>query len=1042
MVRILSVFLGLITGLQPVAVRVGGEVAAVELRIDDQRVGVLRGEPWEMVCDFGAEIAPHELVAVGRDRAGREIARQQQWINLPKARSEAVLTLEDNPDGPPRRAGILWHSIDRPEPDFFSVAFDGVALDVTDPRSIELPPYDPNNPHLLTAELLFGETIVRTQTVVGSVPGEEISTELTAVPVILMPRARLPKTTDMEGWFIEAEKPLRVVAVERGGVDVIMVKDPSKRLRNRLSGVQQGMSHLQTSRSPGGMFAGKMVSTELGPGGRLNLIIPVGEAASSATQPAHLFPMTPDLATSPGGIMTVATFPFVPERPLDTSHVRIADAVAVAGLAAAEKGRARAVVLITDPETVDESRFDAASVRAYLSRIHVPFLVWTPLKIRGEGPWGKPRKISTADHLVDAVEELKELLDRQSVVWLAGRHLPQRVTLSPEAEDTIRLAGAATVAADLAPPASRSAVVASVDEPRPPDQSSPETAAATVAMDQRDAQSATTFSGLVEVHTVNVHVVVTGKKGKRIIDLQREDFEIFEDGIPMEITHFVPPRDGKEAVGQGSDPSSSGRTVPSPQGIEADPLPFHLVILFDTANIRPAQRTLMVEALRGFLDGGLPASTKVMLVAQEGPIHVRQNFSGSPTQVMEGFEELMNAGHSPFEEDRQHLHGEITKVAAELEEAYSIGDPAMIASAESNRNAVLHRIRSEAETQRFQMRANLDVLRRFVSSLGGVSGRKVLVYVGDGLTLNPANDLLAGASRAEVADDQLEIERHGFGLHREADELVRQANANGVTFYTLTPPSRYATLSAAMPAPGPLGYMMAMEFTRNADIKEGVCLLSGSTGGRCQSGGSDPELLLADASEDFASTYTLAYSPGRPSDGDYHRIEIKLSRPGLNLRHRKGYVDKPREDRLFDRLSAALRFDIEDNPLGMALETEDPQPPVGDKYMVPLQLKIPVENLAFLPAISENARQFQAKLLVATMDAKGRTTGAQEFPISFDIDEDRSASGRSIVYAHRVHLTLAKGAYRVAIGFWDEIGQVASILTRELQVGAMVDGSQ
>ena len=104
MVRILSVFLGLITGLQPVAVRVGGDVVAVEIRLDGESVGVLRGEPWEMVCDFGAEIAPHELVAVGRDGAGREIARQQQWINMPKARSEVVLALEENPDGPPRPA--------------------------------------------------------------------------------------------------------------------------------------------------------------------------------------------------------------------------------------------------------------------------------------------------------------------------------------------------------------------------------------------------------------------------------------------------------------------------------------------------------------------------------------------------------------------------------------------------------------------------------------------------------------------------------------------------------------------------------------------------------------------------------------------------------------------------------------------------------------------------------------------------------------------------------------------------------------------------
>jgi hypothetical protein len=76
-VKILSVFLGLVTGLHPVAVRVGGDIAAVEIQVDGRSVGVLRGEPWEKVCDFGDALAPHQLVAVGRDVAGREISRDR-----------------------------------------------------------------------------------------------------------------------------------------------------------------------------------------------------------------------------------------------------------------------------------------------------------------------------------------------------------------------------------------------------------------------------------------------------------------------------------------------------------------------------------------------------------------------------------------------------------------------------------------------------------------------------------------------------------------------------------------------------------------------------------------------------------------------------------------------------------------------------------------------------------------------------------------------------------------------------------------------------
>jgi VWFA-related protein len=1034
-VKILSVFLGLVTGLHPVAVRVGDDIAAVEVRVDGRSVGVLRGEPWEMVCDFGDALVPHELVVVGRDEAGREISRDCQWINLPRPRSEVMLMLEANAAGLPVRAGAAWHSIDRREPDEVSVTFDGEELAVPDPRSFALPRYDPDSPHLLAVELLFDTTIARAQILVGGAIGAEVSGELTALPVVLEPRARLPNKHELKGWFLEGGRPLDVVAVERGGADIMMVMDPSDRLRDRLSGIGQEMAYLRTRRTPSGTRDGMMAPLGIRPRDRVNMVIPVAEPSSESTQPVLIFPRTPDLTATPGGITTVVTHPYARDWSLEAAQIRIADAVAIAGLAAAENQRARAVILISDPETVDRSRFDEAAVRDYLRRINVPLLVWTPEKRSDGGPWDDYAKISSARRLVKRVEDLSTLLERQFVVWLAGRHLPDRITLSPEAGGTIRLAGEAITAVsretDRMPPVTADADVhfpaagagerEAVVEPR-----------TTTGV---DSQPAAVFGGSVDVRTVNVHVVVSDKKGNRVTDLTRDDFEIFEDGEPMEISHFVPPSDRPEGSGPVLGSKADAAAAEGAATTQAEMQPFHLVILFDSAHIRPAQRELMVGALRKFLADGLPSTAQVMLVAQEGPIRIRQTFTGSPHHVMQGFDELMNAGHSPTDEERRVLHAEITEVAQELEGAYQIGDPAMISAAESRRNTLIHQIRSEAETQRFEMRANFDALRRFVSSLGGVMGRKVLLYIGEGLTLNPAADLYAGAVKAEVGNDQLRIEENGFGLHREASELVRKANASGVTFYTLTPPSRYTLLGAAMPTRGPPGYMLSAETTHNTNIREGVCLLSGETGGRCQSGGADPGQLLAEASRDFVSTYTLAYSPDRPSDDENHHIEIRVRRPGLRLHHRESYIDRKHDDSLIDRLSAALRFDADDNPLTMALEIGDSRPVNGGRYLVPLRLEIPLEHLALLPTSAGDARQCQATLLVVTMDSSSRVAGPQEFPISFRVEEEKFASRRSLVFSHAVHLTLAEGKHRVAVAVWDDIGRVGSFLSEELQVG-------
>src|SRR5260370_40214425 len=42
----------------------------------------------------------------------------------------------------------------------------------------------------------------------------------------------------------------------------------------------------------------------------------------------------------------------------------------------------------------------------------------------------------------------------------------------------------------------------------------------------------------VDVNVVNVDVTVTDRSGKPIMDLTRDDFQIFEDGKPMKVTNF------------------------------------------------------------------------------------------------------------------------------------------------------------------------------------------------------------------------------------------------------------------------------------------------------------------------------------------------------------------------------------------------------------------------------------------------------------------------------------------------------------------------
>ena len=89
MIEIVTLFLGLVNGPQPVelAVRQGAAVQ-VEVRLDGQVVKRLKSPPWRLEVDLGEALAPHELVAVAYDESGRELARARRWINIDLPRAQ------------------------------------------------------------------------------------------------------------------------------------------------------------------------------------------------------------------------------------------------------------------------------------------------------------------------------------------------------------------------------------------------------------------------------------------------------------------------------------------------------------------------------------------------------------------------------------------------------------------------------------------------------------------------------------------------------------------------------------------------------------------------------------------------------------------------------------------------------------------------------------------------------------------------------------------------------------------------------------------
>ncbi len=985
---------------------------------------------------------------------------------------------------------LVWSSVDAVRPETARVFLDEAEIESIDPQGFALPRYDVADPHLLQAEVQLGDTTARAQAVVGGGPGSTVSQGLTALPLYLEEGGKLPDAARMEGWIEARGEPVRVVAVERPGADLVMIQDLAWYLQKRLKGARNEWlkTRVTTRRRPTGLKSRDI----------FRLLFPIPQTAA-ATIRSLQFPMSPNLWTGqliethaqgavdrqtadaiPQGLMV--GIPVNGERKLDSSNQHLTDSVAVGALAAAQGQRARVLLLIAGSDEQDHSRYSPEQVRSYLARLNVPLRIWSPEPEKMAGGWGEVEGIATRNRLERAMRGLRSFLDRQIVVWVEGSHLPHQLQLTAAADGRLRritdvgpplpapaedadldpgLMIAETPAgepgtADSAPgqatalrmppagPSGGDAVVPGTEAEGTEAETSP------VTTSPATTSSPASFEEVVEVNVVNVDVIVTSKDGTKVRDLTRQDFRLYEDDEPVEISYFeAPPAAGpKPAVEAVGDVAVADRAM-------------SLIVYLDLFRLTAKQRSRTMKAL----EAGLAAErqgVRVMIITDDGSVEIPLTFTEDREAIMAAVSEIESRKRRAFPDNTRDAFGEMVEVHQAITDAHAIRDEqnkaVALRSAYARRRAVEGTLPLIAGERQREIRQLVASLERLALGLSGVDGRRAILYVGNRLSMSPGEDLFTEAA-AVMADYSIEAARINsmpedsrqtrlltgasrLKLTTDFDKMIRETSAVGVTFYTLTPPNTEDPDMAWREIPSPAGRPAS---TRNEATKAAACAMSGETGGLCQVGGSDMNRLLEATFDDFSAYYSLAFTPDREPDGKlprrgasgtYHKVKVEVDRPTLQLRYREGYLDRPREDAVRDRLIAALTFGEEQDELGMELLMQ-PQEATDTEgmFLIPFEVRVSAQRLALLPLPGGEKRQARARLMITTMDRRGQTTGVQEYPIQFEVTEARLASGQPLLYAHKVRLSLAAGEQTLAVGIWDDVGRVGSFVSRELEVG-------
>ena len=546
-------------------------------------------------------------------------------------------------------------------------------------------------------------------------------------------------------------------------------------------------------------------------------------------------------------------------------------------------------------------------------------------------------------------------------------------------------------------------------------------------------ERAQAFEESVDVQLVNVEVRVIDRKGRAIKGLTPDDFEVFEDRRPVEVLHFAELRQGRptnSTMNSTTDTAERGSVLESLATIGSEPA--HLVFYFDNSHLRPAGRTRAIADLRDLLQRDRIEPSRVLLIAQSPWIQSFAPFGSTKEALLEGLDALELTPAKGPEVDRQrkllfdHLF--------ELFESVPEGNPLGLSRCGLLQTDGVQEVQTHGQRVKARVGTTLRHLATLSSALAGISGPKSVLYFGNGLELVPIADPLHFL--IEICPqfaEQMQRYSHRIDLTTRFQDLTRHANGNAVTFYTLDAGGLPLGSSSSVQysdfnwKPSPLNDQI-----RRNNLQNSLAFMASDTGGRAifNTNRLGEEILAIQ--DEAGSFYSLAYEPPHAGDGDVHMIDVKVKKKGARAQHRLSYRDKAADERMADRLQAALTLGIETNPMEVTLG-RGPATLGATKRerRIPMWIKVPLSSLVFLS--EEGGHVGRIRMQLAARDEQGRLTAFHQK--HFEIQLDPSLGGRAQgEHTFVVDMTMRSGPHVVAVGLRDEIGREASFLASKVTV--------
>jgi VWFA-related protein len=361
---------------------------------------------------------------------------------------------------------------------------------------------------------------------------------------------------------------------------------------------------------------------------------------------------------------------------------------------------------------------------------------------------------------------------------------------------------------------------------------------------------------------------VTDKQGRIVRDLKKEDFQVLEDGKSQAITNFT-----MVDIPVDRDNRPLFASSPIEPDVRTNEKPFDgrvYVMVIDDMHTRFGRSVRVKTAARQFIERRLGANDLMAVVHTSGSSDANQEFTNNKRRLLAAVDKTMGR---KLDSATINKTNEYNRTRDMRQQGDALNDP-------------------DDMERGFNARTTLDTLRNVAEWFGSVHGRrKAILFVSEGIDYDINDMIPTNGSNHQSASMVMDATREAIGAATRANVAIYGIDPRG-----LTDLGDESIEIGAYPDDTSLGVGAGSLQNEIRLSQDSLRTLSEETGGFAVVNKNDFATAFQRIVEDNSSYYVLAYYPPDARPGRTHKIDVRVTRPGLTVRARKAYLTPKKVD--------------------------------------------------------------------------------------------------------------------------------------------------